>query len=49
MFNAFLFSTTGWGDLIGILNLMIWTTLGLVAGLVIQLAAYLFSKQKKKV
>lgn len=47
MFYAFLYSTTGWGDLIGILNLMMWTILGLGVGLLIQLVYYLYKKFKK--
>jgi len=47
MFNAFLYNTTGWGDLIGIMNLMMWTILGLVVGLLIQLGYYLYKKFKK--
>lgn len=47
MFNAFLYNTTGWGDLIGVMNLMMWTILGLVVGLLIQLGTYLYKKFKK--
>jgi hypothetical protein len=47
MFNAFVYNSTGWGDLIGIINLMMWTILGLVVGLLIQLGIYLYKRFKK--
>jgi hypothetical protein len=47
MFNAFVYNSTGWGDLIGIINLMMWTILGLVVGLLIQLGTYLYKRFKK--
>ena len=48
MFKAFLSELSGWGDLIGVMNLMMWTAVGLVAGLLIQLGIYLYNRFKKK-
>jgi hypothetical protein len=47
MFYAFLYNTSGWGDLVGVLSLMMWTIIGLGAGLLVQLAYYLYKKFKK--
>jgi hypothetical protein len=48
MFNAFLLSNlSGWGDLAGVLNLMMFTILGLGLGLLIQIVYYLYKKFKK--
>ncbi len=47
MFKAFLSEMSGWGDLIGVMNLMMWTVVGLVAGLLIQLGTYLYKRFKK--
>lgn len=47
MFNALLSNLSGWGDLAGVLNLMMFTILGLVVGLLIQFVYYLFKKFKK--
>lgn len=47
MFNALLSNLSGWGDLAGVLNLMMFTILGLVVGLLIQFVYYLYKKFKK--
>jgi hypothetical protein len=47
MFYAFLYNTSGWGDLVGVLSLMMWTIIGLGAGLLVQLAYYLYKRFKK--
>jgi hypothetical protein len=38
---------SGWGDLAGILNLMMFTILGFGVGLLIELAYYLYKRFKK--
>lgn len=47
MFKAFLYDMSGWGDLIGVVSLLIFTAIGLVAGMLIQLAYYLYKRYKK--
>lgn len=47
MYRAFLSEMTGWGDLIGIISLFLWTGVGLIAGLIFQLAHYLIIKHRK--
>lgn len=49
MFRAFLSELSGWEDLIGVMNLMMWSVLGLGVGLVIQLGTYLYKRFKKKI
>jgi hypothetical protein len=48
MYKAFLFDMTGWGDLIGVLSLLILTISGLGVGLLVQLGYYLYNKYKKQ-
>ena len=47
MFKAFIYDMTGWGDLIGIVSLMMWVVIGLGAGLLMQLAYYLFKRFRR--
>lgn len=47
MYRAFLSPMTGWGDLIGIVSLFMWASVGLGLGLVIQLGVYLYKKFKR--
>ncbi|OEF97410.1 hypothetical protein [Desulfuribacillus alkaliarsenatis] len=44
MYQAFWDGMTGWGDLIGILTLFIWSKIGLALGFVMQFAYYLYKK-----
>ncbi|OGO79140.1 MAG: hypothetical protein A2Y23_06210 [Clostridiales bacterium GWB2_37_7] len=46
MYRTFLYDMSGWGDLIGVISLLIWTIIGLGTGLLVQLAFYLFKKYK---
>lgn len=48
MYRAFLKDMSGWGDLAGIISLLMWVVIGLVVGLVFQLAYYLSKKHKNK-
>lgn len=48
MYRAFLGGMSGWGDLIGILSLFVWTSMGLGAAVLAQLGYYLYNKIKKK-
>lgn len=49
MLRAFLSDLSGWEDLIGVMNLMMWSILGLGVGLLIQLGIYLYKRFKKKI
>lgn len=44
MFRAFIGGMSGWGDLIGIVSLLVWIGLGLVAGILAQLGQYLYNR-----
>lgn len=48
MYLNFMNEMSGWGDLIGILSLFIWTAIGLVLGLLLQLGYFLYGKLKKR-
>lgn len=48
MYRAFLYDMSGWGDLIGVMSMLIWTISGLIAGLLAQLTYYIYKKIKKK-
>lgn len=48
MYRAFIYDSSGWGDLAGIISLLFWIAIGLGAGLLLQLAIYLFRKIKKQ-
>lgn len=48
MYRAFLYDMSGWGDLIGVISLLIFTAIGLGIGLLGQLVYYLIKKYKKK-
>jgi len=47
MFRAFIFDKSGWGDLIGIVSLMMWLLIGLGAGFLLQLVRHLYKRYKK--
>jgi hypothetical protein len=49
MLRAFSSELSGWEDLVGVMNLMLWSTLGLGVGLLIQLGTYLYKRLKKKI
>ncbi|MDF2653939.1 MAG: hypothetical protein K0R19_413 [Bacillota bacterium] len=44
MYRAFLADQSGWGDLAGLISLFFWVILGLITGLIVQLAYYLYEK-----
>lgn len=48
MYRAFFNKMSGWGDLIGLLNLMILTALGLILGLLVQAGFAVYEKRRKK-
>lgn len=48
MYRAFLYDMSGWGDLIGVVSLLMLTAIGLGIGLLGQLIVYLIKKYKKK-
>lgn len=47
MYRAFLGELNGWGDLVGILSLLMFAGAGLAAGLVVQLIYQLFRKRQQ--
>jgi hypothetical protein len=49
MLRAFLSDLSGWEELVGVMNLMMWSILGLGVGLLIQLGTYLYKRFKKKI
>ena len=48
MYKTFLYDVSGWGDLIGIVSLLMCTLIGLVAGMLVQLIYYLYNRFKKR-
>ncbi|WP_342600960.1 hypothetical protein MHB48_08075 [Psychrobacillus sp. FSL H8-0483] len=46
LFRSFISGMDGWGDLIGILSLFIFTAFGLVIGLIIEAILYFIRKNK---
>ena len=48
MYRLFWQVLDGWGEIIGILSLLIWPVLGLVLGGLIQLLRFLYKKYAKK-
>ncbi|MDF3001792.1 MAG: hypothetical protein K0Q48_1911 [Bacillota bacterium] len=44
MYRAFLADQSGWGDLAGLISLFFFVLLGLITGLIVQLAYYLYKK-----
>lgn len=46
LFRSFLASNNGWGDLVGILSLFIFTSFGLVIGLIVEGVLFLIKKNK---
>lgn len=46
LFRSFLVGKDGWGDLVGILSLFIFTSFGLVIGLIVEGILYLLNKNK---
>jgi hypothetical protein len=49
MLRAFLSDLSGWEELVGVMNLMMWSALGLGLGLLIQLGTYIYKRFKKKI
>lgn len=47
MYRAFLNGMSGWGDLVGLISMFMWTIVGLGVGIIAQLGYYLFKKHKK--
>ena len=47
MIRAFVSGMTGWGDLIGVMSLIMWSIIGIVAGIFFQLSYHLYNKYKK--
>jgi hypothetical protein len=47
MYISFLKDMSGWGDLVGVMSLVVWIIIGLAVGLLIQLGIYLKNKFKK--
>lgn len=47
MYRAFLGDMSGWGDLIGIMSLFMWSITGLVVGILVQVGRFLYRKFKK--
>ncbi len=48
MYRAFWQGLEGWGEIIGILALLIWPTIGIILGVLIQIGVYLYKKYQKK-
>ena len=48
MYRLFWQVLDGWGEIIGILSLLLWPVLGLVLGGLIQLLMFLYKKYVKK-
>lgn len=44
MYRSFLADQSGWGDLAGLISLFFFVVLGLITGLIVQLAYYLYKK-----
>lgn len=47
MYRAFWQGLEGWGEIIGILALLIWPTIGIVLGVLIQIGVYLYKKYQR--
>jgi hypothetical protein len=47
MFRSFIGGMVGWGDLIGIIALMVWIALGLGVGLLSELGYFLYKRLKR--
>ena len=47
MYRAFLGDMSGWGDLIGIMSLFMWSITGLGVGILVQFGRYLYRKLKR--
>ena len=47
MYRAFLSDMSGWGDLIGIMSLFMWSITGLGVGILVQFGRYLYRKLKR--
>ncbi|GEM_PF-402961 len=48
MYRAFWQGLEGWGEIIGILALLIWPTIGIVLGVIIQIGVYFYKKYQVK-
>jgi len=44
MFRAFFSNMNGWGDLAGILSVMLWPAVGLISGLILQAGYHFYTK-----
>lgn len=44
MYRAFWQGLEGWGEIIGILALLIWPTIGIILGVIIQIGVYFYKK-----
>jgi hypothetical protein len=47
MFRSFIGGMAGWGDLIGIISLMVWIALGLGVGLLAELGYFVYKRLKR--
>ncbi|MDF2567527.1 MAG: hypothetical protein K0R90_983 [Oscillospiraceae bacterium] len=48
MFRVYLKDMDGWGDLVGLMSLLLFSAIGLVAGLVLQLVIFIVKKVQAK-
>lgn len=48
MFRVFIRQMSGWGDLIGVISLLIWVVLGLAAGMIVESIYWLYRRKKEK-
>jgi hypothetical protein len=48
MYRNFFNDMNGWGDLAGLMSFLAWIIIGLSSGLVVQLIAHLYNKNKIK-
>lgn len=44
MYRAFSNGISGWGDLVGLMSLLVWLIIGLIAGVVLEMAYKLYKK-----
>ncbi|NBG88474.1 hypothetical protein [Isachenkonia alkalipeptolytica] len=48
MYRAFWQGLEGWGEIIGILTLLIWPTIGIILGVIIQIGVCIYNKYQNK-
>ncbi len=48
MYRAFWQGLEGWGEIIGILALLIWPTIGIFLGVIIQITVFFYKKYQKR-